>query len=994
MKRTESDVDLFSITSNLNTLSSVSQLLSARKGNKHSYFNEITPEQVEKINRTIDRIDPEYFKEDFNIGYLLDQVDKDSTIDGIDQLSVKIYGFYEAIDSKFNGLIMKSYNSFVEGMSQVYEIEKDLAHSAVMCKSGKHYLNEVQKDLTAFGFILLQKYRKKQIYQYLHQEIEKIRDINNATKKVDRLLEIHDFPNAILYSQTSNKTILSSAHYTCISNITSSFQSNQMGIIDKIDSTFTEICHNFNENTFEKIMRGYLYLQQKQHLKDRVHQNFILNIEDHTRKILRSHLYNNYTRPEELNSMKFVDICGVLKEDHYVISLLAILEHLSDLMCAHYRMRITILKMIKNAEENEEKEFYIEILKLLSNNKKQMWNSIQNQVKHLLSACKTTFKIEEFIKVLQSINQFIEVGHEFSSSTEESNILRTAMKEKSLGYFENFHKNTIENLKVMLENEMWQKILLPNNYTVLDIQEFGAVISASTVPGGANSSATSTATSTPMLLLSPYLALNAAADKHISLELDDHRSEFFEQFIKDGNPFLIKEGRKTLSEAAGDRISSSSNGGNALNGHGESSSDSSSGSTTTSSPNISAITVNVIRLIGKYLQMMKILRQLSYLIFTAISHLLEYYVYTVFVFFGECNNPNLFEQDTFANVSPVLKKTMQRLKLKFVGQTPPQTSMLNTTHLFQSKLSSSPISLRGSSDHSKSPPTLSSLGATGSSGNNASGNSITDDSISIQWSMPKLSPEIDLAQPRSLECRVVGLESMMFLVEAIMEAQPLVLSLVPAEKAESIHLFYSETVSVISALRNLCYKNIAIKSLKMDPNNLINIVANDTRWELKDAPPNPSPYVNMIFKLLHFFNGMLDEVEKKSGVLTQKVKNVLWENAVIYVMETLIDSYSKIKKCNNHGRTLMTMDLKELQSSLEIVSAIKPIPHLQHVDKYIKAYFLPDSDIFNLARDSEFSVRQVIGVVNVANHLKKQQKQKLISDLEELEKQRKSDAFR
>ena len=55
-------------------------------------------------------------------------------------------------------------------------------------------------------------------------------------------------------------------------------------------------------------------------------------------------------------------------------------------------------------------------------------------------------------------------------------------------------------------------------------------------------------------------------------------------------------------------------------------------------PLITTTTINVIRFIGKYITMMKVLQPISYEIYQAITQLSEYYTYTIFSFFGEMPN--------------------------------------------------------------------------------------------------------------------------------------------------------------------------------------------------------------------------------------------------------------------------------------------------------------------------------------------------------------------
>jgi len=961
-----------------------------------SYLNTKTEQEIEKENNIIKNLDPIYFEQNSDIvQHILDQLPGDGGIDHLDGLTVKISGYHEAVDSRFNDLIRKSYSGFVKGLSQVYEIEKDLQHSATMCKSGKEYLNGVMKNLTSFGFILLEKHRRRELTKFMLHETQSFKDISQIAHKVDSLLNENQFSEALIFLNKYNQEISTySAKYICIKDLASRFQSSVDAIIEKIDSNFVKVCHIWNEKEFGNIIDGYSRLHQLVRFREKIHLNFILNIDDLSKKIIKTELLKNFDRPDEVRTMKFTDMCENLKEDQYVPALLSLLNHLSDLMWSHYQMKNWILTK-SQSKQGDEKNFYIDIFKLLYSNRKTMWNSIQSQIRHILNSFKPKFKIEEFLKVLDSINQFIEVGNEFSG--EEANILKSIMKEKSLGYFQFFHKKRIDDLKTMLENETWHKMPLPNNFTVLDIKEFGVVMKLNGLNSNSNSNNnnnnnnnnsnnnSNNNNNSKQQVFSTIFKVTE--QKQISLELKDHDIPFMNKFRENGNPFSSAESRRTLNEASGDQFDQQHESTNGTNQQ-------------TNSPLIASTTVNVLRFIGKYFQMMKVLQPLSYPIFTAISQLLEYYVYTVFTFFGS-STTSVF--DDSSNVNPMLKKTMQRLKIKFSSNPSPSPGLgklkndnsksPNLSNASKDSLSvTTPSVLSLSTPNltvSNNPNKINGNGTNSNNNNNNNGDSF-DDEISIQWVLPTLSEMVDLSQSKNLyglENKIIGLESMMFLVEAIMEAQPLVMSLVPNEKSNSINNFYVETVSVVASLKNLCYKNITSQLLNLD--NIQNLVTG-IKWELKEAPTSESNnYISQIIIEFHRFTGYLDEISSRSGILTPKVKNLLWENTITFAMETLIDSYSKIKKCNNYGRNLMIMDLKKLQAGLESLTTIRPIPHIQHVDQYITAYYLPESDLFNLARDSEFTCKQVISIVNVCGHLKKNEKQKLINDLEDLEKQRK-----
>lgn len=185
-------------------------------------------------------------------------------------------------------------------MSQVYEIEKDLTHSARMCTSGKEYLDGIQKNMTLFGFRLLAKHRIRQLSKFMYQESHIIKEISDAAKKIDMLLNMNEFSQALDLLNQWNQVITKYSKYTCIKDISSSIQVNADSVLDKIDSSLHSVCHNFDPKQFDIIMNSYFKLKKFQRIKDKIHQNFILNIEDHSKKILKTHLNLTYSKPEEL----------------------------------------------------------------------------------------------------------------------------------------------------------------------------------------------------------------------------------------------------------------------------------------------------------------------------------------------------------------------------------------------------------------------------------------------------------------------------------------------------------------------------------------------------------------------------------------------------------------------------------------------------------------------------------------------------------------------
>lgn len=62
------------------------------------------------------------------------------------------------------------------------------------------------------------------------------------------------------------------------------------------------------------------------------------------------------------------------------------------------------------------------------------------------------------------------MGEAFSSTSAHS--LRGSIKQQSKAYFCNFHRQKMEDICTMVENEMWQKCPVQKGFAITDIKEF------------------------------------------------------------------------------------------------------------------------------------------------------------------------------------------------------------------------------------------------------------------------------------------------------------------------------------------------------------------------------------------------------------------------------------------------------------------------------------------------------------------------------------------
>jgi len=256
-----------------------------------------------------------------------------------------------------------------------------------------------------------------------------------------------------------------------------------------------------------------------------------------------------------------------------------------------------------------------------------------------------------------------------------------------------------------------------------------------------------------------------------------------------------------------------------------------------------------------------------------------------------------------------------------------------------------------------------------------------------------------------LSYRVVAIESLLFLVDALRSALPLIQTTLPTAKLDAVNKFYSDTVAVVSELRIQWYKCIAKTLINFD-----NVTTSITsiKWDPKEIVGlENSSYVDLLLR-------EFKEIAKGTEALEIPPipKRTLWDSLLAHAMEALVDGYSKAKKCSNEGRALMSLDLKVLLHSLETIVPPPPPPattsssssssapridpsHFAYVDNYIKAFYLPQNELVVWARDHpDYTSKQVAAILtsNINSNLKKKQRQDLLNALEDVDKMRKKES--
>uniref|UniRef100_A0A3P8YYK3 VPS50 EARP/GARPII complex subunit n=1 Tax=Esox lucius TaxID=8010 RepID=A0A3P8YYK3_ESOLU len=856
-----------------------------------------------------------------------------------------------AVSKKVADLILEKQPSYVKELERVTSLQTNLQLAAVICTNARRQLSVSKEGFTEASLGLLANQRRRQLLTGLLKSLRTIKTLQRTDVRLSEMLEEEDFPGAIQLCLECQKAASTFKHYSCISELNSKLQDTLEQIEEQLDVALSKTCKHFDVSHYTKVQLAYTLLGKTQTAMDQLHMHFTQAIHNTVFQVVLGYVELCAGNADtKFQKMQYKDLCTHITPDSYVPCLSDLCKALWEVMLSYHRT------MLWHEEHDKEKNAPTPITetddslvdrsyvkKKLEHGLSRIWQEVQLKVKaYLLGTDMSNFKYDDFIVVLDVISRLIDVGEEFCGS--KSELLQESIKRQSVNYFKNYHRTRLEELRMFLENETWELCPVKTNFNIAQLHEFrfmGQCRSPSVSPS--------------------RQVLPGPGPEDRSL---------FEQFSREGNPFerqidnkeeetenvLASNGYESdeleksvyqdydsdsdvpdelkqdyVDEQTGDvPLKSASR--ETLRSRKKSDYSLNKGS---AAPILTNTTLNVIRLVGKYMQMMNILKPISFDVIHCVSQLFDYYLYAVYTFFGRNDT---YESSGLGLISSRLRTTLNRI----------QESLI--------EMVGGPVT--GWEDRKEKVPS------------------------------PHLSQLVDLTASGTLfglAQRVVATESLVFLAEQFDFLQSHLDSMMPGTKKPFLQQFYSQTVSTASELRKPIYWIVAAKAI--DYEQMLLMMAG-VKWDIREIMSQHNIYVDVLLKEFEEFNQRLSDVSKHVRI-PLPVSNVLWEHCIRLANRTLVEGYANVKKCSNEGRALMQLDFQQFLMKLERLTDIRPIPDKEFVETYVKAYYLTENDMEQFIKNHrEYSMKQLANLVNVClgSHINKKARQKLLAAIDDIDR--------
>uniref|UniRef100_A0A674PDU6 VPS50 EARP/GARPII complex subunit n=1 Tax=Takifugu rubripes TaxID=31033 RepID=A0A674PDU6_TAKRU len=922
----------------------------------------IDPQAEQEI---IDSIEEVYFSNDaFDmVQHELEKLPPELNLQELEEYRDKLKRQQAAVSKKVADLILEKQPAYVKELERVTALQTNLQLAAVICTNARRQLGVAKEGFTGASLGLLANQRRRHLLTGLLKSLRTIKTLQRTDVRLSEMLEEEDYPGAIQLCLECQKAASTFKHYSCISELNSKLQDTLEQIEEQLDVALSKTCKHFDVAHYTKVQLAYTLLGKTQTAMDQLHMHFTQAIHNTVFQVVLGYVELCAGNADtKFQKMQYKDLCTHITLDSYIPCLTDLCKALWEVMLSYHRtmqwheehdnMETSPGpgKCVSGTELSDSVVDRSYVKKKLEHGLTRIWQDVQLKVKaYILGTDMSNFKYDDFIVVLDVISRLMQVGEEFCGS--KSEVLQESIKWQSVNYFKHYHRARLEELRMFLENETWELCPVKSNFNIAQLHEFkfmGQCRSPSVSPSRQAASSTGLAQE-ELSLFQLYLLEGNPFEMHIEhkeeetedvlasngYESDELEKCVYQDYDNDSDSDVPEElkqdyvdeqtGDAPLKSVSRETIRSKKKSDYNLN--------------KANAPILTNTTLNVIRLVGKYMQMMNILKPIAFDVIHCVSQLFDYYLYAVYTFFGR---NDMYESSSLGLISSRLRTTLNRI----------QESLIEVA-----------------------------------AGENAGVHGAVEERKEKVPS-PHLSQLVVLTNSGTLyglAQRVVATESLVFLAEQFESLQSHLDTMMPAAKKPFLQQFYSQTVSTASELRKPIYWIVAARAI--DYEQMLLLMAG-VKWDIREIMSQHNVYVDVLLKEFEQFNKRLADVSRHVRI-PLPVSNVLWEHCIRLANRTLVEGYANVKKCSNEGRALMQLDFQQFLMKLEKLTDLRPIPDKEFVETYIKAYYLTENDMEQFIKNHrEYSMKQLANLVNVClgSHINKKARQKLLAAIDDIDR--------
>ncbi|KAI8524195.1 hypothetical protein RHMOL_Rhmol13G0131000 [Rhododendron molle] len=203
-----------------------------------------------------------------------------------------------------------------------------------------------------------------------------------------------------------------------------------------------------------------------------------------------------------------------------------------------------------------------------------------------------------------------------------------------------------------------------------------------------------------------------------------------------------------------------------------------------------------------------------------------------------------------------------------------------------------------------------------------------------------------------IEERCAGADTISLVARLLHRSKVNLQSMLLQNNGAVVEDFYAHMVDSVPDLAQHIHRTTA--RLLLHINGYVDRIAN-AKWEVKELGLEHNGYVDLLLGEFKHYKTRLAH-----GGIQKEVQDLLLEYGLEIVAETLIEGLSRVRRCSDEGRALMSLDLQ--------------------------AYYLPETEYVHWARKHpEYTKTQIIGLINLVATMKGWKRKTRLEVLEKIE---------
>ncbi|BFG04869.1 syndetin [Drosophila madeirensis] len=523
--------------------------------------------------------------------------------------------------------ILEQRNACSSEFSAINDTQKKLEESLWTCQKARSYLNFARTNLTTTSLEILASYRKREVLKEVLDTLMAIRKLRTTDVELQKLLADHNYSAAIALLLQCKSSAEAYMQYNCVQSLYKKLQETMLLMEFQLDTVLNEMVLNFDTRKYAKLQEAYKLANKSLMAMDQLHINYISAIHSSVNAVLRG-----YSDPKQDDQIKLLyeQLCEQLNSEKLIPCLISLCKTFWTILASYYQVVMWHNNYkLYGHEEADSPDIYIQ--QKLKKGQSRLWNDILTKVCLFLQSAKlTALKYDQFIQVMSIVQRLKKVGVEFCG--EQSEKLIEVMQQQSEEFFRRYHICCVEEICLFLDNESWTPV--DSFAHILQLPEFRSVRHTLRRHKSPTTALLASSNNSPIS--------NNNCDELVSVHSQDGGSSiygsygYFLRFSEKSSPFdggldaamleedilsgIVDEASCYFSEESDDE---------------QKSLQSKEFDDASNQLLVNNTALNVLRCLGRYLQMCKLLHCISPRIVACMLELIDFYVYAVHEFFGK-----------------------------------------------------------------------------------------------------------------------------------------------------------------------------------------------------------------------------------------------------------------------------------------------------------------------------------------------------------------------